>query len=631
MVQIRQIVSQITTTAQAYYEGAPTISDQEFDGLVELLRSVSPAHPILSVPGWGYNPRESDQHLKEVPHLFKVGGLFKVKHQDFLKRKSMPLPDGRVLASLKLDGGSAVAYYCNGKLERVVSRGDGVNGFDITANLIPGGTVPQRIHKSIIAVRGEVVVLKSDATKLNSNAPRNLAVGLSQSVHNPKDRLEHLKFVAYALYRDKIPAKDLPTQFENMNHLTQNQFMVVPHRSFRNSGEFYDYVNTGKLSLTRLKNMCYGQYDLSYDFPIDGLVVTSNEPALTPQSVAYKFDDETSITKVESIEWNTSRTGRVVPVANVTPTVLTGAVIKRVTMNNISFLETTGAGVGAEITIVRSNMVIPRWVNTAVREEVTFPTECPVCQQKLVRESCDLICKNTACDAKDAGARLQLWNFNKPDGIGPSIINQVEDTWSLFSIQEIKLWSKEVDTWQPLGPPNGIGQAAFKLIVDTAKSINKFQPTFGQILAMANIPQVGQSVQSAIESVTTKESIAELRQAGSPPVSFGQKGFMNKTAWLNLNSQWHKVTSVLALFELKVVPTVSVLQLVKVCLTGSLSKPRPALLKDWATLGVQDASANACDVLVADGPSDSAKYRTAVKRGIPILTEPEFVAKYLPN
>lgn len=621
---VDELVDQIEEAAQAYYSGEPIISDQEFDGLVEALQHAAPNHPLLTQPGYGYRP---NSHLTEVKHQFTVKGLPKIKQQDFLKNKVLPF-SGPFVASLKLDGGSAVAYYKDGKLVNVVSRGDGDIGLDITKNVIVGDSVPLEVPSwRTIAVRGEVIVTIPSFQILGGSDPRNVAVGLSQSVHKTNEELKHLLFVAYdiPLSLNIELTRTVSDKVQDLEFLRKIGFNTVPNIEYLNNQQFKHDIKRGMISFNDTSLFDTDICNAS-QLPIDGLVLTCSASqeigtdSVEYPSIAFKFDDEARETVVKHINWTASRTGRIVPVATVQPITLAGATIRRVTMNNYSFLKTTKAGVGSTIKIVRSNRVIPRWVETVVDAPIEPPTKCPACNAVLELSNRDLVCHSAECIAKNVGGRTALWNMVKPDNIGPAILEQLENEYQLFSFQEIKVWADEMrcDMLETV-----FGPSTQSLVQEMAVSLTKFKPTFGQVLAIANIPQVGKKVQQALDTEAAFAYLTDLPTQPDPSWA----NLMNKTAWANLAGSWYKVLNVLRVFDLSCPVAVRAVQ-VRVCLTGALSKSRPALLAEWAAKGVIEASVGSCDVLVADGPSNSAKYTKAMQRGIPVLTEAEFVAKY---
>jgi NAD-dependent DNA ligase len=188
----------IKEAAEAYYEAKqnPTdkvITDDAFDALVEELKVLDPTNPILSKPGWGYQPVGK----KSAHYITPIGSLDKIKQIE-LKDKARLLPDV-FRVEPKWDGGSAVCYYDNSTLEKIVSRGNGYIGVDITANLIH--SVPQKLkYEGKVAVRGEIVITLEDFEQylkpLGYQSPRNAAVGLSQAETVDPKLIGLLRFIA---------------------------------------------------------------------------------------------------------------------------------------------------------------------------------------------------------------------------------------------------------------------------------------------------------------------------------------------------------------------------------------------------------------------------------------------------
>ena len=622
MKTIKDLVNVIKAAAQSYYEGEPVMSDQEFDGLVEILRNKRPDHAILSTPGWGYVPPD---HLKKFTHLFHVGSLDKIKQADYVKDKKLPYND--FIMSLKLDGGSAVAYYHEGQLARILSRGDGAVGLDITANLSHGNTVPTSIEdKTLIAVRGEVVLTLEAFDEIGGSNPRNVAVGLSQSKSGDPELLSHLRFVACSVAVRSVRNRGYKL-FDDLRLLSSLGFLVVPHR-YTEFTEFEKHVKKDTKPATVRKLTSLGSKE---NYPIDGLVLSKHTTVVTAQngvtitpSTAFKFDDQIKATTVKAIEWNVGRTGRVVPVALVEPVKVEGAVVRRVTMNNWTFLQENGVGPGAKIEIVRSNMVIPMLVSTEKRVDAVQPHDCPSCANKLTVNGRDLVCEYEGCPAKDSGALRVFWNLVKPDKVGPRLLDRLEQDFNLRQVEDVKRWAESFNREDY----DGYGTVTVHLLAKMAGNILSFRSTVGTILRIASLGSVGKNVAFAFEYAVTKEQFVKALSKKGPLPDQWEKLAGNYKAFNAIVGNRERLLKLCELFPFAETEGPVPIK-VRVCLTGALSKPRTSLLKEWAGKGVVDASASSCDVLVADSPSSSSKYVTAVKRGIPILTEAEFSERYL--
>jgi DNA ligase (NAD+) len=385
-MDVQTLEGRIRQAAQAYYEGHPLLSDGAFDRLGTQLAVLDPGHALLTTPGWGYDPGTAP--LTTGHHVVPMGSLPKVKYH---QRHTAPFCAGPVVASLKLDGGAACAIYAHGVLQRVLSRGDGKVGLDITQNLRHGvPAVMQQI--GIVAVRGEVLLTEAGFGAVGGASPRNRAVGLSQSLYANRDEVRHLRFVAYDLPVRTAACPILDKQGD-LEFLRSQGFTVVPYRLYSSWNAFLD------LSPTSLH-----RYEQGY--PVDGMVISAMRPevqiiphgvAVHYPSVAVKYPDASAVTTVKDVCWQVTRTRRLVPVALVEPVQLADATVRRVTLHNVMWARERGIGIGASVAIVRSHMVIPRIVEVLVSAPVVCPATCPRCGQSVTVVSRDLVCRNTSC------------------------------------------------------------------------------------------------------------------------------------------------------------------------------------------------------------------------------------------
>ncbi len=480
-MNIEQLETNLTRWSQAYYDGTPEVSDAIFDFYLEKLREQDPTNNVLAATGHGYTPKTS--HLTKVNHSFFCGSLGKIKDVDDTVWSNEPF-----IVTPKFDGGSVVAYYQNGTLSVVLSRGNGEIGLDITRNVIH--TVPTQIsNKDITAVRGELIISYASAIKFGASHPRNKAIGLSQSVNVSTDELQELYIVWY----------DLPefegTKVQIMEVLREEGFIVPEYQICTSWFDFKTYADHQHSVVIKIP-------ELIGLFPIDGLVLTKLDNS---ESIAYKFANEIAESVVEDITWQLSKTGRYVPVLNVESVFLSGANISRVTANNWNWLTQWKAGIGSKINIIRSNEIIPTLVGV-INESTNYnmPTHCEVCNTALTIHGKDLMCDNQACEAKNRATIRKILNHFKPDGIGLTIIDNIIDIYSLNTIEDVNYWALNVDLGDLNNHFGSVTSTKIKLLVD---EICNRKITFADIFEMANIPSVSSST---IENLTKYVSMEEF-------------------------------------------------------------------------------------------------------------------------
>ncbi len=475
--KVLELEDKIRYYAQKYYEGNPEISDQIFDELVDELRKLYPESEVLNKTGWGYEPTIGEK----VSHKYqKMGSLGKAKTWD-------AIPDvfknnGPVCVSQKLDGLSAVVYYKNGNLVQGITRGNGEIGIDITDKMRI--LAPNYIKEFTGAVRGELIIPNKNWKLMKELNPdlisaRNTAAGII----NRNEITDDLSYVVFCVYKvvgceGNVPFSNTLEMrkflMDNFSNTVTTLYPVLYDERFWNTHSEYTFEE--------MKEKGYS---------IDGLVLTMNEfnikenGAIEYEEIAYKFKSETAETKVTGIEWNLSRNQRLVPVVEIEPVELSGAIIKRATGFNAKYILDNKIDIDAIIEIERSGEVIP-YINKVIEKPSVFklPEVCPVCREKLEWNGVDLVCNNIDCSNRSY-SNLMVWSdiIGKVDGLGRNIkanffkeneVNTLEDLYN-----------------KPLG---------YNIETATGKKLDKFvnKILFDQVdiidaLCALNIPRLGRT------------------------------------------------------------------------------------------------------------------------------------------
>ena len=387
----------------AYYNGTPTLSDAEFDVLVEELKALRPNSKAVTAIGAPVPVSE----WKKAQHGFMMGSLDKVNTPKELAEWAdtyTALPPTRKVFSLfvteKLDGISIHVRYEDGLLIQAITRGDGATGEDITQNVQRMKGVQSTIPDFTGSLRGEIILRKSDhkAHFPDYANPRNAASGISKRYDGKGS--EHLTVMFYEVV--------------DSNHQTEeDQFLwlhdkgcLTPERavmfSVENAVKLWDFYQSGHRD--------------SLDYDIDGLVVRIND--LSHQrsfgdkdgrpraAVAFKFPSIAQETTLRAVEWQVGGTGRLTPVAVFDPVPLMGATVTNASLYNAAYIRDLGLGIGSRIRVVRANDVIPR-VTEAVEpssDPLQPPTTCPACSSEVATEGEYLVCQNeSTCPAQAVG------------------------------------------------------------------------------------------------------------------------------------------------------------------------------------------------------------------------------------
>ncbi len=389
-----------------YQDSNPVIDDREYDILkfeiIDLENKYSflnkESSPTISV---GYKPSKNFKKVKHKVAMLSLNNVFdradllnfEKKIFNFLSLKNDT--DIKYSAEPKIDGISASLHYKNGHFIQGLSRGDGVEGEDITDNLNTIKDIPKDLKgkniPSEIDIRGEVFIQNSDFMKLKEKFanPRNAASGSLRQKDPEKTKQIPLKFIAYGFGFSK-------------NLLVSNQFEFL-----KNLKEWGFKVNKFNRLIKGIDNLIQNHSELGekrnkIDFDIDGIVYKINDFNLQKRlgfvanaprwAVAHKFSSNKSISKILKIEIQVGRTGALTPVAKIKPVNIGGVLVSNATLHNEDEIERKDIRVGDVVTVERAGDVIPRVVNVDLKKrnksnkKFNFPKKCPSCGSATVKD-----------------------------------------------------------------------------------------------------------------------------------------------------------------------------------------------------------------------------------------------------
>lgn len=405
--EMNVLIDRINDASYAYYaEDNPIISDKEFDDLCAALERlerdsgvVLNNSPIHHVQGFVIDSLAKVKHTRPMLSAQKTKDVNEVKK--FLADKIGVL-------SWKEDGLSIVLRYENGRLKQAITRGNGEIGEDVTHTMKMVRNVPQSIpEKRYLEIRGEAVIGYDDFAKINEKLhgkyknARNLAAGTVRQLDSNVAKERKLAYKVFELVKlGDTPESEMPSIADSFKYLAEQGFDVVEHQVV-NRDNVEEYMETFQPE--------------EYKYPVDGLIISYNDyqygkslgmTGHHPLSlIAYKYKDDLYETTIRDIEWNTSRTGLINPVAVFDPVDLDGAETTRATLHNVSYIEGLELGVGDTIQVYRSNMVIPKVHDNLTRSNTfKIPDTCPICggEAKIINENGSKVlkCMNPDCKAK---------------------------------------------------------------------------------------------------------------------------------------------------------------------------------------------------------------------------------------
>jgi DNA ligase (NAD+) len=471
-----------------YVLDAPEISDAEYDALMNELKRSEAAHPELLTPDSptqrvGGKPAEGFKKVRHSRPMLSLDNAYSAEELADWDRRVRELAGGlpvEYTAELKLDGLSVALRYeaatgasddaGGARLATGVTRGDGQTGEDVTSNIRTIRSVPlsisgEKLKKhglpQAMEVRGEVVMPEAAFLRLNEERereglaaavnPRNAAAGTLRTLEPSIVANRRLTFFAYFLL---VEGEYWPQgQRATLDALTALGFRVNPHRELVSSVEemsrFIDQAEAARATL---------------GYEIDGVVLKVDAHATQQRlgytgraprwAIAYKFTAKSGETQVTGITVQVGRTGKLTPVAELTPVFIGGTTVSRATLHNADFIERLGLKLGDTVKVERGGDVIPKVVEVIEdaehprgKDRFVFPSVCPECGSEVVRAEgeVDYRCVNADCPAK---LRETLLHFGRREvmnieGLGEAVVQQLFDRGLVHSVADLYTLSEE--------------------------------------------------------------------------------------------------------------------------------------------------------------------------------------------
>lgn len=554
-----------------YVLNAPVISDKEFDDLMRQLQELEKEHPEFLDENSPTMRVGSDlnKNFTQVAHrypMLSLGNTYsEAEVTDFYDRVKKSLnEDFEICCELKYDGTSISLTYENGKLVRAVTRGDGEKGDDVTDNVKTIRSIPLVLHGNYppsFEIRGEILMPWTVFEELNREKelreeplfanPRNAASGTLKLQNSSVVASRKLDAYLYYLLGENIPSDG---HYENLQMAAEWGFKISPHmKKVHTLEEVFAFINYWD---TERKNL---------PVATDGIVLKVNSArqqkhlgftAKSPRwAIAYKFQAERALTRLNKVTYQVGRTGAVTPVANLDPVQLSGTVVKRASLHNADIIEGLDLHVGDMVYVEKGGEIIPKitGVDTDARsllmgEKITFITHCPECGSKLVRyegEAAHYCPNETACPPQIKG-KIEHFISRKAmniDGLGPETVDMfyklglIKDTADLYTLQ-----ASDISKLERMGEKSAeniikgitasrevpfervlfalgirfVGETVAKKITKAFRSIEELENA--DIETLKNIDEIGdriaQSIVSYFANPTNKDLVERLQKAG---------------------------------------------------------------------------------------------------------------------
>lgn len=634
--RLKELTEQLNKASYAYYgKDKPIMSDKQYDDLYdELVRLeketgiILAGSPTQKVQGYVLDGFKKVKHSKPMLSADKTKETNDI--QKFVQGKDY-------YGSFKMDGLTLVVKYNNGQFIQGISRGNGVEGEDVTEQCKFIKNLPMTIpYKDYLEVRGECVISWEEFDRINQTLenpyshPRNLAAGTLRNLDLNVVKNRNLSFLVFECVTDI----GIDSKLEVLMKLSTIGFEVVMHT----------------LLNCPVDAVCDGLTPDSSEHPVDGIIFEIDSRKLSEKMgstshheccrMALKWADELYETTLTDIEWNTSKSGLVNPVAVFEPVDLDGAITTRATLHNITYIEDLELGIGDTIQVYRANMVIPKVHNNLTRSNTfKLPDKCPCCGGNVEihneNGSKTLHCTNPDCEAKLLTKLVHYCSKN-----AMNIENMSEATLQFLIDKEWVKSSVDLYTldwhWDEWIVENGFGRkSVLKLLENIAKSKTT---TLDKFLYSLSIPMIGKSASKDIAKLCKYDEI-DFRRKIIDNFDFTVIDGVGDTLQNNLD-KWFDDESNMDMY-LKLVKEItfekpdtenksSVDLTGKVfVITGSLEhySNRNELVSVIENLGGKvsgSVSAKTTALINNDKESNSSKNKKAKELGIKILSEQDF-------
>ena len=605
------------------------MSDYEYDELFDELKKLESEtnfklanSPTMTV---GFDVVDK---LNKVKHNHPMLSLDKTKSVEEVQKFIGNKP---ILTMLKMDGLTISVKYSEGKLVSAETRGNGTEGEDVTHNALVFTNLPQTIsYRGDLVVDGEAIITYEDFEKINANLPegekyknpRNLVSGSVRQLDSGIAAQRHIQFVAWKV----VSGYDNNSFNERLNWLETLGFTVIPRL------DRFDERSINFLKIIADK----------YSYPIDGLVVSFDDvnylESLGATShhlrgqLAFKFYDETATTILRDIEWNTSRSGLVNPIAIFDEVDISGSTISKATLHNLSYIKSLELGIGDEIEIYKANDIIPKVANNLTRtNSYKRPLLCKSCGAELeVRNdngSETLHCPNEECPARMLDKFVHFVSKDGLDiqGLSEATLEKFISNGWIKRFSDIYRLNRYKDKIIEL---EGFGEKSWDRLWQSIKDSRN--TTMAKFICALGIPLIGKNTAKEVAKYSTINKYGELEidtEKGSVFTPAVTRSLRAYRVHLENVMEVSALIYELAISNEQIETTASPFTGKTVVVTGALNYyTRTTIQEELERLGAKmgGSVSKKTDYLLTNEQSGSSKYKKAVELGIKIINEEEF-------
>lgn len=673
--KIKQLRDELNRHNYNYYVlNQPTIGDMEFDFKMHELEDLEKAHPEFADPLSPTQRVGSDisQGFKQVLHerpMQSLGNSYSIEEvQDFLRRAKDGLGGEpvQIVGEMKYDGTSISCTYEHGRLVRAVTRGDGVRGDDVTANVITIKSVPLQLQPGDwpdkFEVRGEILLPWASFERLNKERefneeplfanPRNAAAGTLKMQNSAEVARRGLDAYFYFLLGDQLEASspglfsenDFSTHTGRMEALKKWGFKVAEHTILDSIDAVKDFIDQWDV---QRKNLPVATDGLVFKLNSIRQWLNLGSTAKSPRwAIAYKFAPERECSPLQFISFEVGRTGVITPVANLDPVLLSGTIVKRASLHNEDIIRQLDIHEGDYLYVEKGGEIIPKivGVDTSRRKPDSSPIEfvrtCPVCGTSLTRVEGEAawVCPNKyGCKPQITG-RIEHFvarHAMNIDGIGEEVAVQLFDSGMVKNVADLYSLTGN----RLLCLEHFQQKAASRILNGIRKSL---EVPFERVLFAIGIPFVGETTAKVLaRNVHTIDRLMQMTALElssipeiGPKIADSIVDFFANPDNVTIIERLREAGVQLCLSEEELANRTNLLEGKKIVISGVFARHSreeyKAMIEQNGGKNVSSISAATSYVLAGEnmGP---AKLEKARKLGIPIINEEEFLAMLHPE
>lgn len=668
--KIKQLRDELNRHNYNYYVlNQPTIGDMEFDFKMHELEDLEKAHPEFADPLSPTQRVGSDisQGFKQVLHerpMQSLGNSYSIEEvQDFLRRAKDGLGGEpvQIVGEMKYDGTSISCTYEHGRLVRAVTRGDGVRGDDVTANVITIKSVPLQLQPGDwpdkFEVRGEILLPWSSFERLNKERefneeplfanPRNAAAGTLKMQNSAEVARRGLDAYFYFLLGDQLEASapglfsenDFSTHTGRMEALKKWGFKVADHSVLDSIDAVKDFIDQWDV---QRKNLPVATDGLVFKLNSIRQWLNLGSTAKSPRwAIAYKFAPERECSQLQFISFEVGRTGVITPVANLEPVLLSGTIVKRASLHNEDIIRQLDIHEGDYLYVEKGGEIIPKIVGVDLKRRkadsrpIEFVRTCPVCGTPLTRIEGEAawVCPNKyGCKPQITG-RIEHFvarHAMNIDGIGEEVAVQLHESGLVHNIADIySLTGNDLMRLEHFQR-----KASDRILSGIRKSL---EVPFERVLFAIGIPYVGETTAKVLaRNVHTidrlmamnAEELASIPEIG-PKIAESIVGYFAAEGNREIIERLREAGVQLCLSEAELANRTDKLAGKKIVISGVFAKHSR---EEYKTMIEQNGGKNVSSIssatsyVFAGENMGPAKLEKARKLGIPIIGEDEFLA-----